>query len=134
MSLILLALAVLESTPAAVAAAPPMSADVPPQVITNPDWLKRPSAANMYQVWPGGAYYAHVSGRVVLQCIVNEKGRLKRCEPVEEEPSGWGFGDAAKEMAAQFQMKPMTRDGEPVAGARVRIPLNFIYAGDKRSR
>ncbi len=101
---------------------PPGNAQAKP-VITNPDWLRRPTAADM--VWPGGAYYAHVRGRVEIDCVVNAKGRLEQCVVLTEEPKGWGFGDAAIATAANFRMKPVLRDGEPVGGARIRIPIIF---------
>lgn len=120
----LLAFALLHAGTAILSA--PVGAASPP-AITHPDWLKRPSAANMYDVWPAGAYYAHVKGHVVLHCVVNEKGRLKQCVAITDEPKGWGFGGAALEMAGQFQMKPMTADGVPVAGGVVNVPIEFGF-------
>jgi len=95
----------------------------PVMVITNPDWARKPDGALM--VWPAAAYRAHVNGSVVLQCIVTEEGRLKPCAVVQENPSGWGFGDAALSFAATFSMRPQMIDGQPASGARMQVPIDF---------
>jgi TonB family protein len=105
-------------------AAPP-SAKSSERIITNPDWAIRPEKSHMTLYWPAGAAIAHVGGHVLLDCQVKANGRLTHCKAAEESPKGWGFGDAAIYMAGGFQMKPMTIDGQSVAGAHVRIPINF---------
>ena len=119
---------VLTLLQANVATSPPPTGQAgSPHLVTHPDWLKRPSPANMYEVWPAGAYYAHVNGHVVLHCVINEKGRLKQGAATVEEPKGWGYGAAALEMAGQFQMRPETVDGQPVAGAKIDVPFSFLF-------
>jgi len=44
---------------------------------------------------------------------------------VSEDPGDQDFGSAALRMSKLFKMKPMTRDGAPVAGGQVRIPIRF---------
>ena len=36
-----------------------------------------------------------------------------------------GFGDAAMKMSKLFKMRPQTKDGQPVDGGTVRIPIRF---------
>jgi protein TonB len=38
---------------------------------------------------------------------------------------GAGFGDAALGLSSLFHMRPMTKDGRPVSGGTVRIPIMF---------
>ena len=36
-----------------------------------------------------------------------------------------GFGDAAMKLSKLFKMRPQTKDGQPVDGGTVRIPIAF---------
>jgi periplasmic protein TonB len=47
------------------------------------------------------------------------------CRLLSETPTDTGFGAAALKLSERFQMKPMSRDGQPVAGGKVRIPFRF---------
>ena len=53
------------------------------------------------------------------------EGRLNQCVVLSEAPAGWGFGQAAVATAHNFWMKPMTRDGQPVSGSKINIPIVF---------
>jgi len=93
-------------------------------VIKNPDYARKPDPALMR--WPSGALRSHVSGRVVVDCVVTKEAKLDPCAILEEQPTGWGFGQAALDFVSTFRMIPMMRDGEPVGGARVRFPVDFV--------
>ena len=110
----------LQSTPAAAAPAP---------VITNPDWAERPTGDDVSKFYPGRAAQIGYAGQATVSCIVLADGRLSDCKLTREEPEGRGFGDAALKLSAKFRMKPQTRDGQPVSGGTVRIPIRFIYPG-----
>jgi TonB family protein len=99
-----------------------------PHVITTPDWLSKPSGADLVALYPPAAAASHLSGRAVLACVVDAEGALQDCTAPMETPPGAGFGAAALAMATRFRMRPMSRDGVPVAGAKVRIPINFAIA------
>ncbi len=96
-----------------------------PHVISNPDWVSGPTQP----YFPAAAQRAHLSGRAKLQCVVSAQGVLENCRVLAEAPAGYGFGKTALTMAAQFRMRPKTRDGQPVGGAIVVIPLDFQYPG-----
>ena len=104
-------------------AQPPGNAQAKSVMITNPDWIRRPRANEM--VWPAAAYRARVQGSAEINCVVSLKGRLEHCVVLSEDPKGWGFGEAAIASAASFRMKPMLRDGQPVGGAHVNIPIHY---------
>ena len=54
------------------------------------------------------------------------EGTLVACSVISEDPVGYDFGAAAMGMSTIFRMRPMTRDGQAVAGGTVRIPLRFV--------
>ena len=60
-----------------------------------------------------------------LRCRVDASGALTDCSVTDETPTGEGFGEAALAMSPLFHMRPMTRDGVPVAGGRINIPIRF---------
>jgi len=109
-------------------AAPPV-AEASPSVITRPDWLSLPSADDMARLFPNAAANKGLEGRATIECQVNSAGRLIDCSVLTEEPVGEGFGAAALSMSAAFRMRPATRDGQPVEGGTVRIPLRFALPG-----
>lgn len=94
-------------------------------VVTNPDWLKRPSGEDMAANYPALATYMEIEGRASISCDVKASGTLVGCCVISEAPTGLGFGEAAVKMSAAFQMRPMTVNGNAVDGGTVRIPLNF---------
>ena len=96
-----------------------------PSVITNPDWLRRPSGDDINRYYPDRASRMEVEGRATLSCTVNARGTLDGCSVVSEEPADMGFGDAAMKMSKLFKMRPQTKDGQPVDGGTVRIPIRF---------
>jgi TonB family protein len=104
----------------AVAAAPATK----PTVIVQPDWLRRPSAEDMARFYPKGATAANLEGQATLHCLVTAEGLLSACT-VDESPGGQGFGEAALNLAQLFKMRPMTRNGVPVDGGKINIPIRF---------
>ncbi|MBI1250768.1 MAG: TonB family protein [Alphaproteobacteria bacterium] len=103
--------------------APPPAPPAPP-VITSPQWLERPNARDFERFYPSRALERERQGRVVLDCVVRADGRIN-CSVSSEDPSGWGFGDAALRISERFRMSPQTVNGEPTEGGRVRVPIQF---------
>ncbi|MCA3739256.1 MAG: energy transducer TonB [Phenylobacterium sp.] len=111
---------------------PPAPAPEPPRpsVITNPDWARRPSGEDIARYYPDRAQRMEVEGRVTLSCKVTAKGLLEGCSVVSEDPADQDFGSAAMRMTRLFKMRPQTKDGAPVEGGTVRIPLRFQMPKD----
>jgi protein TonB len=99
-----------------------------PEVITNPQWVRRPSGRDFAREYPERALEREREGRVVLACVVAADGTIN-CNVASEEPEGWGFGQAALRISRSFQMAPMTVDGRPTGGGRVSVPIRFQLGG-----
>jgi TonB family protein len=95
-------------------------------LVTQPDWVRRPEPADVVSAYPPEALRNGLAGSAIIACEVAATGTLEKCQVAREEPEGAGFGQAALAMSGQFQMKPASRDGRPVAGGRVRIPIRFM--------
>ena len=100
-----------------------------PTVVTNPEWDQKPTAAEMGGYYPAEAARRGFSGGATILCIVSDTGFLRDCKVTDEHPKGYGFGAAALAAGTRFRMHPQTRDGAPVGGARVSIPINFVCPG-----
>lgn len=97
----------------------------PAPTIVQPDWATKPTADDMARFYPAAAAAAKVGGRATIDCLVTLEGRLSQCKVLSESPGELGFGAAALQLAEVFQMRPTTRDGKPVAGGQVTIPILF---------
>jgi len=97
-------------------------------VITTPDWIRKPTGDDINQYYPDRAQRMEVSGRATISCTVTASGTLSGCSVSSEDPGDQGFGAAALKMSHIFKMKPQTRDGAPVGGASVNIPIRFQLA------
>ena len=70
-------------------------------------------------------------GRVTLDCIVDGDGRIS-CTVVSEDPTGWGFGEAAMRISRNFRAAAQTSDGRPTSGGRTRVPITFRLAANRK--
>lgn len=105
------------------AAPEPPKPDLP--LVAAPDWMERPGPADVAHAYPPAALAQRLEGQAVIGCAVSAQGLLVDCEVLREAPAAAGFGEAALRMAGDFRMAPLARDGRPVAGSRVRIPMLF---------
>lgn len=106
----------------------PVEKPRPPSVIAKPDWLRKPTPAQMMGAYPDRALRQNISGTARLSCKVTVTGAVRDCVVLSETPSEYGFGAAAVRVSKNFRMKPQTVDGQAVDGASVQIPLSFNLA------
>lgn len=118
-------LAALLAMPSLAVAAEPALGQ--PQVITNPDWLERPSQDMLADHYPKLAAALEIAGLAQISCEVTDKGRLEKCKVDSEGPTAFGFGRAALAMSSAFLMRPQTVDGKAVPGGVVCIPIRFVF-------
>jgi protein TonB len=92
-------------------------------LITDPRWLRRPRDLQRY--YPRTAMARGMEGDVVLDCAVATTGNLN-CAVLSETPANWGFGEAARRIAAEHRMEPARQNGTAVEGRyRMRVPFRI---------
>jgi protein TonB len=106
--------------------APPPPEPPRPSVITQPDWAKRPTGEDMSKYYPERASRMSIEGSATISCTVNARGTLENCSVTAETPAEAGFGDATLKLSKLFKMRPMSKDGAPVDGGTVRIPVRWV--------
>ena len=118
---------------------PPVMVIAPPQppsdakpaaVVTNPQWIRRPSGGDFANFYPPDSLRAGVDGHSSMECMVKNDGTLTDCRVISETPPGMGFGMAELRLASRFKMRPKTSDGHSVFGAKVVIPITWKIAAE----
>lgn len=99
--------------------------------ITEPQWQQQPAQEFLNSLFPQMAGLTGLDGQVLMNCEVTVSGTLSNCRVEQEYPTDSGFGEAALGAASKFRMKPALRDGSPVGGRHVRIPIRFKGAGSR---
>ena len=94
-------------------------------------WRPRFSASvpadKMKAAFPKGATE---SGKVALDCVAGDGGKLVDCKVAKEDPAGQGFGAAALSVVGYERIKPKDDAGASVVGRPVRTYIQFLAPGD----
>jgi len=93
-----------------------------------PDWRRKPTMQELWVLWPPAAARENQKGGAIINCLVDTAGATRDCVVEREDPTGFGFGDAALGLAPQFIFKPATLKGRAVVSV-VRIPVKWEEGG-----
>ncbi|MBX7248954.1 MAG: TonB family protein [Caulobacteraceae bacterium] len=97
----------------------------PPGGPITPNWLHRPTSAEIDAAYPAGVGRMSEQPRVTMTCTVGKEGRFAACEIESEQPAGYGFGRAAQQVAKLYRLDPWSREGEPLEDTSIRITITF---------
>jgi protein TonB len=91
----------------------------------NPIRIVRPTREAIMSQYPRDALAQGVSGRTVVECEIIANGLLDHCRVLEEDPPGYGFGDAAIQLAFDHHVRA-DPEGRYGVGRRVSVPIDFV--------
>jgi TonB family protein len=79
------------------------------------------------QYYPKAALHAGIEGAARLDCVLDARGIIRSCDVRDEDPPGWGFGQAAIAMMIGVQVEDASPASPrwPNAVAPVRFKLPF---------
>ena len=100
-----------------------------PEQVHGDDWVGPVQSAKDSSFYPARALRTKKTGKVLLNCFMEQDGRLQDCRVRFEYPKGWGFGDAALKMYSSIVI-PMSQADMAHANVgedhdRVMIPISF---------
>lgn len=105
---------------------PPPPAPPPPAgYVWNVIWTDGTDPQAVRRHYPARADRENVSGEALIECLIASDGALTECRVVRETPMGYGFGEASVAVARNFTVAPLTRDGRPTDGMRVRRNIRW---------
>jgi TonB family protein len=100
-------------------------------VFANVAWTTTPTYADVAAVFPAKAREKKVGGKATIQCTFKDDGKVGSCGVLNDEPAGYGFGNAALDLASHFQGPATYGDGKPTKGNVTTIPVVFpVGMGD----
>ena len=90
--------------------------------------IRRPTPADVDRLYPLAGVRAGMGGRALVTCRIGLDKRLYDCAASEEQPAGYGFGDAAIAVARLMVVEPPTVNGRPIADTTLKVPITFKMA------
>jgi TonB family protein len=100
---------------------------LPAHVNSPASLVTRPTREQLQAAYPVRALSDQVDGGAFLDCVLTKVGVLTGCKVIVERPEGYGFGQAALEVANDFKITPRQVDGDPI-DSEVHLPVKFTVA------
>ena len=101
----------------------------PPMEVNDPEWLVGADSVMAGKLFPDAAVQAGLkTGRAFVSCDAAHDGSLTHCVVASEDQPGLGFGASALAIAGVMKMNPWTKQGVPVDGARILLPIRVNFA------
>ena len=94
-----------------------------------PEWVAKPTAADLTDAYPVSAYETGQGGTVTMICRATASGDLDRCEVIKDTNPDAGFAKPSLKLTRLYKMKAIGPDGAPVTGRLVRIPVIWSAPG-----
>ena len=94
-----------------------------------PEWVAKPTAADLTDAYPVSAYETGKGGTVTMICRATATGDLDRCEVIKDTNPDAGFAKPSLKLTRLYKMKATGPDGAPVTGRLVRIPVVWTAPG-----
>jgi len=91
----------------------------------NPIRIVRLTREEIMREYPPDALRQGITGRATVECEITAGGLLDHCVVLDEDPDGYGFGDAAVRLVFDYQVRP-DAEGRFAVGRRVPVPVDFI--------
>lgn len=120
------ALAIVLTATAASAQTPPAEG-----AVTRPEWVRKPSAQDIADVVGRtvNSYDRIPVGWAVMSCQVTAAGKLDACRVIVEAPDPGKIGKAALQLSSFFLLKPAMKDGQPIDGGDIVVPIVVAAPG-----
>jgi TonB family protein len=96
-----------------------------PHLVERPRLLKAPTDHQLTLAASDHALARKINGSAVMSCLLTQQGALDDCRILRESPPDAGYGQTALKVARFFKFSPELRDGEPVGGGIITLPLGF---------
>lgn len=90
---------------------------------TRPEWIRKPSADEIVQTLKRVIRNGEPVGWALMKCHVTAKGILDPCRVIIENPDPGEIGKVALKLAPIFRLKPAVKDGQPVDGGDILVPI-----------
>ncbi len=87
-------------------------------------WARMPTGVDLARVFPRKAIASNrLVGSASVECAVSKQGKLRSCTVVQEEPVGFGYGEAVLKLVPLFTLDPSERVA--VGDGTVVVPVTF---------